>query len=116
MEAELFPTKSYTVIKQGLPASTLKAKGGAYGGGSENYIVETKICKESQAVLKRGEMFVRKLTPLECERLQGLPDNYTAYGSDTARYKAIGNGMAQPCADFVLSKVVEMFEEADDET
>lgn len=51
---------------------------------------------------------VRRLTPLECERLQGLPDNYTAYGSDTARYRAIGNGMAQPCADFVLEKVLEM--------
>lgn len=66
--------------------------------------------------LVESEYVVRRLTPLECERLQGLPDNYTAYGSDTARYKAIGNGMAQPCADFVLSKVVEMFEEADDET
>ncbi len=108
METEFFPTKSYTVIKQGLPASTLKAKGGTYGGGSENYVVETN--------LKQGKMLTRKLTPLECERLQGLPDNYTAYGSDTARYKAIGNGMAQPCADFILSKVVEMFEEADDET
>lgn len=72
--------------------------------------------KAPQAVLKPSGYVVRRLTPLECERLQGLPDNYTAYGSDTARYKAIGNGMAQPCADFVLSKVVEMFEEADDET
>lgn len=108
METEFFPTKSYTVIKQGLPASTLKAEGGAYGGGSENYVVETN--------LKQGKMFARKLTPLECERLQGLPDNYTAYGSDTARYKAIGNGMAQPCADFILSKVVEMFQKADGET
>ena len=39
MEAELFSTKSYSEIKQGLPASTLKAAGGAYGGGSENYEV-----------------------------------------------------------------------------
>lgn len=51
---------------------------------------------------------IRRLTPLECERLQGLPDNYTAYGTDANRYRAIGNGMAQPCADFILSKVVEM--------
>lgn len=54
------------------------------------------------------EGYVRRITPLEAERLQGLPDNYTAYGSDTARYRAIGNGMAQPCADFVLEKVLEM--------
>lgn len=50
---------------------------------------------------------VRRLTPLECERLQGLPDGWTAGGSDTARYKAIGNGMAQPCADFVIRRIVE---------
>lgn len=56
---------------------------------------------------------VRRLTPVECERLQGLPDNFTDVecngkpASDSARYKAIGNGMAQPCADFVLSKVVQ---------
>lgn len=100
METKFFPTKSYTVIGQGLPASTLKAAGGEYGGGSENYVVETKGLKPSGYV-------VRRLTPLECERLQGLHDNYTAYGSDTARYKAIGNGMAQPCADFVMQRVVE---------
>lgn len=87
-------------------------------GGNVPLKVEKDICnhKTPQAILKPSGYVVRRLTPLECERLQGLPDNYTAYGSDTARYKAIGNGMAQPCADFVLSKVVEMFEEADGET
>ena len=55
---------------------------------------------------------VRRLTPLECERLQGLPDNYTLIddktGSDTARYKALGNGMAMPCADYVIKRIVEV--------
>lgn len=46
--------------------------------------------------------------PLECERLQGLPDNWTEGGSDAKRYKAIGNGMAQPCADFVIEKLAEV--------
>ena len=56
---------------------------------------------------------VRKLTPTECERLQGLPDGYTDIefkgkpASDARRYKAIGNGMAQPCADFVLQQIVK---------
>ena len=55
---------------------------------------------------------VRKLTPLECERLQGLPDGWTDIefngkpASDAKRYKAVGNGMAQPCADFVLAQIV----------
>lgn len=43
----------------------------------------------------------------EPERLQGLPDGWTEGGSDTARYKAIGNGMAQPCANFVIRRIVE---------
>lgn len=51
---------------------------------------------------------VRRLTPLECERLQGLPDGWTEGGSDSARYKAIGNGMAQPCADYVMSGIAEI--------
>ena len=56
---------------------------------------------------------VRRLTPTECERLQGLPDGYTDIefkgkpASDARRYKAIGNGMAQPCADFVLQQIVK---------
>ena len=37
----------------------------------------------------------------------GLPDHWTQGGSDTKRYKALGNGMAQPCADFILKKVMQ---------
>lgn len=55
---------------------------------------------------------VRRLTPLECERLQGLPDGWTLIDdkscSDSARYKAIGNGMAQPCADFIIRRIAEV--------
>ena len=58
------------------------------------------------------ELSVRRLMPIETERLQGLPDGYTdvefrgAPPSDAKRYKAIGNGMAQPCADFILRQIV----------
>jgi DNA-cytosine methyltransferase len=38
------------------------------------------------------DLKIRKLTPIECERLQTLPDNYTAGISDTQRYKCLGNG------------------------
>lgn len=50
---------------------------------------------------------IRQLTPLECERLMGLPDDWTAYGSDTQRYKAIGNGMALPIAEWILNRITE---------
>lgn len=89
----VFSIASYTEYSKAKVAAGIKASGGNYSGGSENLVV-TNI--------------VRRLTPLECERLQGLPDNYTNFGSDTARYKAIGNGMAQPCADFVISGCVEV--------
>jgi DNA (cytosine-5)-methyltransferase 1 len=57
---------------------------------------------------------VRRLTPLECERLMGLPDGYTGIeykgkpAPDSKRYKALGNGMAQPCADWVIKRIAEV--------
>ena len=54
---------------------------------------------------------VRRLTPRETERLQGLPDDWTLIDhktcSDSARYKAVGNGMCQNIADFLIKRIVE---------
>ena len=47
----------------------------------------------------------RKLTPLECERLQGLPDNLTEGISDTQRYKCIGNGWSVPVIKHILKNL-----------
>ena len=49
-------------------------------------------------------LLIRRLTPLECERLQGFPDGWTDIpdASDSARYKALGNSVAIPCVEFVL--------------
>lgn len=90
--AEIYGAKSYSEYEAGKVA-TLRASGSAYGGGSENLALSYSI--------------VRRLTPAECERLQGLDDGYTDGGSDTARYKALGNGMAQPCADYVICRIAE---------
>jgi site-specific DNA-cytosine methylase len=46
-------------------------------------------------------MAVRRLTPLECERLMGWPDDWTAGQSDTHRYKQCGNGVASPVATWI---------------
>ena len=91
--ATIYGAKSYSEYEAGKVA-TLRASGGAYGGGSENLALSYSI--------------VRRLTPTECERLQGLEDGYTDGGSDTARYKALGNGMAQPCADYVIRRIAEV--------
>ena len=64
-------------------------------------------------VIPCGNKTVRRLTPTECERLQGLEDGYTDIefqgkpAADAKRYKALGNGMAQPCADYVIRRIVE---------
>ena len=58
----------------------------------------------------------RKLTPLECERLQGFPDGWTISGiedgkvynlKDTPRYKALGNAVAVPCVEWILRNIAE---------
>ena len=56
---------------------------------------------------------IRRLTPVECERLQGFPDDWTKYGvdnemiSDTQRYKCMGNAVTVPVITFIIN---EMFE------
>lgn len=46
---------------------------------------------------------IRKLTPIECERLQGLPDNYTAGVSNTQRYKSLGNAFNVDVVTHILN-------------
>lgn len=49
---------------------------------------------------------VRRLTPLECERLQGFPDGWTDGQSDTVRYRQLGNAVAVPVALWLASRIV----------
>jgi site-specific DNA-cytosine methylase len=66
------------------------------GGGGNN----------TPAVLQT--MTVRRLTPLECERLMGWPDNWTAGQSDTHRYKQCGNGVASPVAEWIGRQLINL--------
>jgi len=52
------------------------------------------------------QMAVRRLTPLECERLMGWPDNWTAGQADTHRYKQCGNGVASPVATWIAQQLL----------
>jgi DNA (cytosine-5)-methyltransferase 1 len=68
----------------------------ASGGSSRSYIAATAV---------------RRLTPTECERLQGFPDDYTLVpyrgkpASDGPRYKALGNSMAVPCMAWIGQRI-----------
>ena len=76
---------------------TLRAE--AHRGDNEPHIVQGEA------------MHVRRLTPLECERLMGWPDNHTKpradgkTNSDTNRYKMCGNGVASPVATWIANQI-----------
>jgi len=59
--------------------------------------------EKDNVVVNRDEYLWRKLTPLECERLQTMPDNYTNHVSKTQRYKMIGNGWTIDVIAHILS-------------
>ena len=67
---------------------------------------------EEQACIPRGANLIRRLTPLECERLQGFPDGWTNIpgASDSARYKALGNSVAIPCVEYVMQGIATVLQ------
>ena len=86
-----------------LVASTLKSS-----------VDRTRQDPEQTLVPSGGGMAVRRLTPKECERLQGFPDNHTLIPwrgkpaeqcPDGPRYKALGNSMAVPCMAWIGSRI-----------
>ena len=110
-------------------ASPLLAKGNLSYRGDMDNLVSSVDCrnlyenKELSGILQSKQggghslnyqnpvrigYLVRRLTPVECERLQGLEDDYTAGGSDSARYKAIGNSMAKPCPGWIQKQIVKI--------
>lgn len=68
---------------------------------------------------KTGAVFehnvVRRLTPVECERLQGFPDNWTEGQADSHRYKQCGNAVAVPVVEWIIKRLVEVTQGADND-
>lgn len=77
---------------------TLSANGGGQGAKTGLYKID----------LPDGDYIVRKLTPIEAERLQTLPDNYTGGISNTQRYKCIGNGWTVDVIAHILNGLKEV--------
>ena len=119
--------------------TSLRAKGGSVGDGGENIVVENPqtyqnvtgtldcgIAKRTSNQLVANDMFVcnekiRRLTPCECERLQGFPDGWTDIGdwidskgkkhkgdADAPRYRALGNSIALPFWQWMAQRMVEI--------
>lgn len=94
----------------------VRMREGKDGGGKGALVQEDKsgtiACNNDQVLFQRAETqyIVRRLTPLECCRLQGMPDFWTdgVEGSDAARYKLWGNGMALPNALYIMEGIAEV--------
>jgi hypothetical protein len=97
--------------------------------------IKSRDYKDNTDLILDRKYVVRRLTPTECERLQGYPDDWTKYGvnekalkemisigkkkiklpiepliwriSDSARYKTLGNSLAIPCVEFLLQRIKE---------
>jgi DNA (cytosine-5)-methyltransferase 1 len=86
-----------------------KVRGGCSGGGKGYLGSDEKAFTISTAQDQQlfTNMRVRRLTPMECERLQGFPDNYTntPTSSDSTRYKALGNSMAVPVMRWIGNRI-----------
>ena len=106
IERKTFNEQSFSHYKESEKCSTLKAKAGNIGNGSECLVAEKAI-----------RWIVRRLTPVECERLQGYPDGWTDIGdwtdskgkkhkyADSPRYKALGNSIALPQWFWIAQKM-----------
>lgn len=70
------------------------------------------LVQEEQMEGQERKYVLRRLTPLECARLQGFPDWWCdgTNGSDSAQYKMWGNGIALPCAADVLGRIAKELE------
>ena len=106
---ENHPHDSRVKIREDGTFQTLSGKMGT-GGGNTPMIVQN--------------MVVRRLTPLECERLQGYPDGWTDIGdwtdskgkkhkgdADTPRYKALGNSIALPFWEWMAERMIKILKD-----
>ena len=86
-----------------MPAVAHTLKGRSFDGGEDGTGPGTPLVPVAMAV--------RRLTPRECERLQGFPDDYTAItyrkkpAADGPRYKSLGNSMAVPCMRWIGERI-----------
>jgi Site-specific DNA methylase len=96
-------TEPYQKVVGALCANDRKGINGQYVG-------------QDKCIVEKNRL-VRKLVPLECERLMGFPDYWTDIpgASDSARYKALGNSVAVPCVDFILCGIAYFLSTGEEE-
>jgi len=102
------------------PGTMIRLNGGIWEGTVPTLRAEAKRGdNEPHIQIHNAEpsMAVRRLTPLECERLMGWPDDHTRYKADgteqadTHRYKQCGNGVASPVAQWIAKHLLKLEEQ-----
>lgn len=88
------------------PVAALTANGVGTCGPDDNQAQAGHLL----AVDSCDEIAVRRITPLECERLQGFRDNWTEGHAGAARYKMLGNAVAVPVVEWIAKRLVEVDE------
>jgi DNA (cytosine-5)-methyltransferase 1 len=90
------------------PTLRTNPRNNSNGGSEAQMLVAHALTAEAHDL--RNGMTVRRLTPVEAERLMGLPDNWTAIDGDrtpaSPRYRALGNGMAVPVIEWILRRIL----------
>ena len=86
-------------------------QGGNCEGGGKGYLGNsdtafTLSTTQDQSLFT--DMRVRRLTPIECERLQGFPDDWTAGQADSTRYKMMGNAVTVPVVEWIVDRMVKL--------
>lgn len=106
--------RSTDIVMQAIPIQDIRPMDKAQNGigvgnvGDPSYTLD-KMATQGVAVVS-GTHIVRRLMPIECERLQGFPDRWTDIRDntpDSPRYKALGNSMAVPCMKWIGKRIHE---------
>jgi DNA (cytosine-5)-methyltransferase 1 len=97
-------TRSTTAIVE--PTLSFDTQFGSNANVTENVAPTVKATQQAPSIQHNST--VRRLTPLECERLMGWPDNWTDGQADSHRYKQCGNGVASPVAQWIAQHLLNL--------
>ena len=112
------------IREHGDKCPTLQQRMGT-GGNQVPMVVANMVCEgdahsgfrdDAGLVFNDNVYGVRRLTPRECERLQGFPDDWTACLSDSARYRCLGNAIAVPVVEWIGKRIAICNQRLEQET
>jgi len=103
-ERKDFKTNALTSVQKDNMVSIMLGRSKGWGNPENESGKHYTLCKNEPHGIKYNNN-IRRLTPLECERLQTVKDNYTAFVSDTQRYRMLGNGWTVDVVAYILGYI-----------